>query len=241
MPFSTVYGLKQNFNLINLSNQSLNISLSSDKTLKIGSDELAVDLGSHEFTATELEDVTQLKCDTNTIQQRINSTESPTGLRKRNVNWNVPIRSRLLANQQMVGETFGQPQVNKFDLKDAPLYEVTDEPQIVAPAEVRQLIDGAEEAIRREPAIDDDGFESLNGKSSSGEDNVVTSTLLLVDLEDSSKNVVNVLDTKQGSDVCPLPSDNSTVRLMNSRPIRTNFEISSVSVHPKPISAESKH
>lgn len=213
MPFSTVYGLKQNFNLINLSNQSLNINPNNEKTIQIGSDELAVGRSTNELAATESEDVTQLKCDTNNIQ-RLSSIESPTGLRKRNVNWNVPIRSRLLASKPMVGENFDQCQVSSFNgLK---LDEVQEEPQAVQPAQLtRNRVD---ETNRREPAIDDDGFESLNGKSSSGEDNAGTSTVLLNDLTggESSKNILNA-DTKQSPDVCTVAADNSSVRQQKLR------------------------
>ncbi|XP_037043211.1 putative homeodomain transcription factor [Bradysia coprophila] len=240
VPFSTVFGLKQNFKLINLSNQSLNINPSNEKTMQIGSDELAVSRSTHELAATESVDVTQMKCDTSNIQ-RISSTESPTGLRKRNVNWNVPIRSRSLTNKQMVGEKFGQPQVNSYDLNASKLDEGKEEPQVVQPDEVGQLAGIVDETIRREPAVDDDGFESLNGKSSSGEDNAVTSTVLLSEVTgESSRNISNV-DSKDISDVCPVASDTSvpsqsqSVKKLSSEVVNDDANIPIQKTSPKPL------
>lgn len=199
VPFSTVYGLKQNFKLINLSNQSLNIiPNNNEKTKQIGSDELVVRRSTLALSATN-PDETQTKCDTMNIQ-RISSTESPTGLRKRNVNWNVPVRGRLLT-KEMVGESYGQSpdQDNSRHCNEMMMLdEVKEEPQNSVPDETRQATTNrAEEVIRREPAIDDDGFESLNGKSSSGEDNpIVTSALTMDQPGESTTNVVNVNDSK---------------------------------------------
>lgn len=200
VPFGTVYGLKQNFKLISLSNQSLNIiPNNNEKTKQIGSDELVVRRSTLALSATNSDD-TQTKCDTMNIQ-RISSTESPTGLRKRNVNWNVPIRGRLLT-KEMVGDSCGQSHDHNngrhFD-EMMMLDEVKEEPPNGVPEETRQATTNrAEEVIGREPAIDDDGFESLNGKSSSGEDNpVVTSASLAMDQTgESTTNIVNVNDSK---------------------------------------------
>lgn len=195
VPFSTVYGLKQNFKLINLSNQSLNIIPNTEKTMKIGSDDLAVDRNALELLVANSADVAQTTCDTNNIR-RISSTESPTGLRKRNVNWNVPIQSRSLT-KEMVGESYGQPSVNCRNFN-----EVKAEPPNAEPDETRRLSrDRVDEVGGREPAIDDDGFESLNGKSSSGEDNAVTSVLLTTDLIGESTRNISVNDLKQSLDV----------------------------------------
>lgn len=195
VPFSTVYGLKQNFKLISLSNQSLNIIPNNEKTMKIGSEELAVGRN-----IANSEDVTQKQCDKNNIQ-RINSTESPTGLRKRNVNWNVPIQSRSMT-KEMIGECYGQSQVNGHNLNEMKLDEVKEEPQNDEPEETRRLMrDRVQEVIGREPTIDDDGFESLNGKSSSGEDNAVTSALLTSDPTGESTRKISDNDLKQSIDV----------------------------------------
>lgn len=201
VPFSTVYGLKQNFKLINLSNQSLNIIPNNEKTKRIGSDELIVCRNNLELPATNSEDA-QTNCDTNNIQ-RMSSTESPTGLRKRNVNWNVPMRNRLLT-KEMVGENYDrQSQVNSHNLNEmAKLDEVNEVRRNVVPVERRQsTTDRPEEVVGREPAIDDDGFESLNGKSSSGEDNAVTSALLTMNQTgESIRNISNVNDSRQSID-----------------------------------------
>lgn len=199
VPFSTVYGLKQNFNLINLSNQSLNIIPNNEKTMKIGSDELVVGRNTHD--TPDASDVTQTKCDTNNIQ-RISSTESPTGLRKRNVNWNVPIR---LLTKENVGVEYGQ----SGDLTGRKLDEVREEPPNV---DANQIVDRVDEVIGREHAIDDDGFESLNGKSSSGEDNPMTSALLTSDLTgESVKNISQVNDSQQSVDASTGPSEHPVV------------------------------
>lgn len=169
--------------------------------MKIGSDELAVGRNTPELAAINSADVTQKQCDKNNIQ-RISSTESPTGLRKRNVNWNVPIQSRSLT-KEMVGEIYdGQSPVNSHNLNEMKLEEVKEEPQNDRPEETRRLArDRVEEVNGREPAIDDDGFESLNGKSSSGEDNAVTSALLTSDLTGESTPNVSVNGLKQNIDV----------------------------------------
>lgn len=189
VPFSTVYGLKQNFKLINLSNQSLNIIPTNDKTTKNSSDELAVGRS---------EDVSPSKCDMINFE-RIGSTDSPIGLRKRNVNWNVPIRSGLLAN-----EGVGQSGVDRFHLSEMKLDEGEEEVQNVEPLRVQNRVGdaGDREAVEREPAIDDDGFESLNGKSSSGEDNVMTTAPLSDDLTGDATSATNVNESKQSVDSC---------------------------------------
>lgn len=204
VPFSTVYGLKQNFKLINLSSQSLNIIPNIEKTSKIGSDDLAVGHTALELPLINSEDITQIKCDKNNIQ-RISTTESPTGLRKRNVNWNVPIQSRLLTKEN-VGENYGQCQVNSHSSSEMKLDQDKEELENVEPEESRRTAtDHVEEG--REPTVDDDGFESLNGKSSSGEDNIVwTSSLLTNDLTaESNKSIINtsknVIDSKQSCDI----------------------------------------
>lgn len=202
VPFSTVYGLKQNFKLINLSNQSLNIIPNIEKTSKIGSDDLAVGHTALELPLINSEDITQIKCDKNNIQ-RISSTESPTGLRKRNVNWNVPIQSRLLTKEN-VGENYGQSQVNS-NLSELKLDEDKEELESEEPEVARRLV-ADRVGQGREPTIDDDGFESLNGKSSSGEDNaVLTSSILTNDLSvESNKSSIslskNVNESKQSCD-----------------------------------------
>lgn len=201
VPFSTVFGLKQNFKLINLSNQSLNIIPSNEKTTKIGST-LVVGRNTLELPAIQPED-TQAKCDTKNIQ-RISSTESPTGLRKRNVNWNVPIRSRFITKEMLGGENCAQSEAEIRKSNEMKLDDVTEELQRVEAVDTRRV----EDVIGREPAIDDDGFESLNGKSSSGEDNAALLTINVTEGE-STRNIATDASLGIGTSDHSLVSSNS--------------------------------
>lgn len=104
-------------------------------------------------------------CITGNIELFTNSNSSEINLRKRNVNWDSPIKSQVVLSNfdhhvYPIDDLNNEKQINEI------IYEYLDE--LIA------KIDDYEMVLPQPPLTpqcDDDGFESLNGKSSSGEEN----------------------------------------------------------------------
>ncbi|GAB0086776.1 Protein phtf [Sergentomyia squamirostris] len=129
---------------------------------------------------------------------------SANGLRKRNVNWDSPIKSQVVL-PAVEGSEDNEEKVPADDFTDAcdnlgeeiPAHNFD-----ASPPELPQR--------RTEQTGEDDGFESLNGKSSSGEDNSPTASPLIPTVEipfylncppssvDKAKNSDSDTDTAKG-------------------------------------------
>lgn len=121
---------------------------------------------------------------TNCFRNIMESNEPSPNIRKRNVNWDSPIKSQLIVN-------YDQPPFQDASPENLVLRDELENPPIIR---------------GRIHTIEDDGFESFTGKSSSGEENRIFRELL-----DPTKNVPNITgsnkkqessDTDEENDDC---------------------------------------
>lgn len=111
----------------------------------------------------------------NSCSSNIEINEPSTSCRKRNVNWDSPIKSQVVLSNSdhyvyKIDESGNYVNFNSSDLKiDDAVQEFVEDilDRAEQPAELGRIDD------HNGQTGEDDGFESLNGKSSSGEENAV--------------------------------------------------------------------
>uniref|UniRef100_A0A1B0D3I9 PHTF1/2 N-terminal domain-containing protein n=1 Tax=Phlebotomus papatasi TaxID=29031 RepID=A0A1B0D3I9_PHLPP len=125
-------------------------------------------------TSTENQEV-----HTKTCLNSVPSMEAPVNvLRKRNVNWDSPIKSQVLLPVEVSEDNDETPRASGDCEVFADADENVGDVQMRRPEENVEANreEGNPQRVRNEQTGEDDGFESFNGKSSSGEDNSPTSS-----------------------------------------------------------------